>query len=130
MWQLRGFMDLLAGGAGMRRGRRDPSSLVLGDAVDFWRVDAVERGHLLRLKAEMKVPGRAWLQFEVSPDGAGSTIRQTAIFEPRGLAGLAYWYALFPVHGLIFGGMLRNIAAAAARAATSFDVLDPPNVRP
>lgn len=115
MWRLRGFMDLLVGGAGMRRGRRDPSSLVLGDAVDFWRVDAVERGRLLRLRAEMKVPGRAWLQFEVSPEGTGSVIRQTAIFEPRGLSGLAYWYALYPMHGFIFGGMLRNIAAAAAR---------------
>jgi uncharacterized protein YbjT (DUF2867 family) len=126
LWQLRGFMDLLAGGAGMRRGRRDPDALLPGDAVDFWRVDAVERGRLLRLRAEMKVPGRAWLQFEVSGDGAGSVIRQTAIFEPRGLAGLAYWYALFPVHGLIFGGMLRNIAAAGADARGAAPVTPAP----
>ena len=115
MWKLRGAADLLVGGAGMRRGRRHPDTLRVGDALDFWRVEAVERDRLLRLRAEMKVPGRAWLQFEVSGSGTGSTIRQTAIFEPRGLAGLLYWYVLFPVHGLIFGGMLRGIAAASAK---------------
>jgi uncharacterized protein YbjT (DUF2867 family) len=114
LWRLRGFLDLLVGGAGMRRGRRDPEALHEGDAVDFWRVEAIERDRLLRLRAEMKVPGRAWLQFEVSGDGAGSVVRQTAIFEPRGLAGLLYWYALFPIHGFIFGGMLRGITRAAA----------------
>ena len=113
MWRLRGFADLLVGGAGLRRGRRDPDALRAGDALDFWRVESFEPARLLRLRAEMKVPGRAWLQFEVSGDDAESTIRQTAIFEPRGLAGLLYWYALFPVHGLIFGGMLRGIARAA-----------------
>jgi hypothetical protein len=82
--------------------------------VDFWRVEAVERDHLLRLRAEMKLPGRAWLQFEVREEGAGSVVRQTAIFEPRGLAGLLYWYALYPLHNLVFGGMLRGIARAAA----------------
>jgi uncharacterized protein YbjT (DUF2867 family) len=121
MWRLRGFLDLLAGGAGMRRGRRDPLTLLPGDALDFWRVEAIERGRLLRLRAEMKVPGRAWLQFEVSADGSGSVIRQSAIFEPHGLAGLAYWYALFPVHGLIFGRMLRNIARAAATDVSPID---------
>ncbi|HEX3160508.1 MAG TPA: SDR family oxidoreductase [Gemmatimonadaceae bacterium] len=115
LWRLRGFLDLLAGGAGMRRGRRDPESLHPGDAVDFWRVEAVERDRLLRLRAEMRLPGRAWLQFEVSGDAARSVIRQTAIFEPRGLAGLIYWYALYPVHGLIFGRMLREIANGAGR---------------
>ena len=115
LWQLRGFLDLLAGGAGMRRGRRDPESLRRGDAVDFWRVDAIEPGRLLRLQPEMKVPGRAWLQFEVDGRGARSEIRQTAVFEPHGLAGLLYWYALYPVHGLIFAGMLRGIARAAER---------------
>lgn len=114
MWQARGGVDLLFGGAGMRRGRRHPDTLRRGDALDFWRVEAVEPDHLLRLRAEMKVPGRAWLQFEVCSSGTGSTIRQTAIFEPRGLAGLLYWYALLPVHGLIFGGMLRGIAKAGA----------------
>ena len=121
MWKARGAADLLVGGAGMRRGRRDPDKLFPGDALDFWRVEAVERHRLLRLRAEMKVPGRAWLQFEVSPSGSGSEIRQTAIFEPHGLAGLLYWYALLPVHGLIFGGMLRGIAREAARP----DVIPP-----
>src|SRR5690606_7232522 len=109
LWRLRGFLDLLVGGAGMRRGRRDPDRLSEGDALDFWRVDAIERDRMLRLRAEMKVPGRAWLQFEVTPassgSGGGSVIRQTAVFEPRGLAGLLYWYALYPVHRRIFDGM-------------------------
>lgn len=113
LWRLRGFLDLLVGGPGMRRGRRDPQHLLPGDAVDFWRVESVERDRLLRLRAEMRVPGRAWLQFEVSGDERESHIRQTALFEPRGLAGLAYWYALYPVHGFVFGGMLRGIARAA-----------------
>jgi hypothetical protein len=86
-----------------------------GDPLDFWRVEAVERDRLVRLRAEMKVPGRAWLQFEVLAEGDGSVIRQTALFEPRGLAGLAYWYALYPLHSLIFAGMLRGIATAAER---------------
>jgi uncharacterized protein YbjT (DUF2867 family) len=108
--RLRGFLDLLVGGVGLRRGRRDPRHLVPGDAVDFWRVEAVEPGRLLRLAAEMRLPGRAWLVFEVEPDGPGSVIRQTALFDPAGLMGLAYWYALYPVHRLVFGGMLRGIA--------------------
>ena len=115
LWRLRGLLDLVAGGAGMRRGRRNPKSLHPGDAVDFWRVEAIEPGRLLRLRAEMKLPGRASLQFEVSPSATGSVIRQTAVFEPRGLLGLLYWYALYPVHGLIFGRMLRGIARAAER---------------
>ena len=114
-WRLRGALDLLVGGAGMRRSRRDPETLFPGDPLDFWRVEAVERDRLLRLRAEMKVPGRAWLQFEVSGEGDRSVIRQTALFEPRGLAGLAYWYALYPIHNLIFAGMLRGIATAAER---------------
>lgn len=114
MWRLRGGVDLLFGGAGMRRGRRHPHLLRVGDALDFWRVEAVERDRLVRLRAEMKVPGRAWLQFEVSSGCTGSVIRQTAIFEPHGLGGLLYWYALLPVHRLIFGGMLRAIAKASA----------------
>ena len=110
LWRARGAIDLLLGGAGMRRGRRDPVGLRRGDALDFWRVEAVEPGRMLRLRAEMKVPGRAWLQFEVTGDETRSQIRQTAIFEPRGVAGLLYWYALYPVHRLIFKGMLRGIA--------------------
>jgi uncharacterized protein YbjT (DUF2867 family) len=115
LWRLRGALDLLVGGAGMRRARRDPDALFPGDPLDFWRVEAVERDRLLRLRAEMKVPGRAWLQFEVVGDGERSVVRQTAIFEPRGLAGLLYWYALYPVHSVIFAGMLRGIATAAER---------------
>jgi uncharacterized protein YbjT (DUF2867 family) len=114
LWRARGAIDLLFGGAGMRRGRRDPVHVRQGDALDFWRVDAVEPGRMLRLRAEMKVPGRAWLQFEVTGDETRSEIRQTAIFEPRGVAGLLYWYALYPVHKLIFNGMLRGIAGRAA----------------
>ena len=109
-----------AGGSGTNAWRwstsRDPERLREGDAVDFWRVEAIEPDRLLRLRAEMKLPGRAWLQFEVHDAGGTTVVRQTAIFEPRGLAGLLYWYALFPVHGLIFGGMLRGIGRAAAAA--------------
>lgn len=113
LWRARGAIDLLLGGAGMRRGRRDPVGIRRGDALDFWRVEAVEPGRMLRLRAEMKIPGRAWLQFEVTGDETRSQIRQTAIFEPRGVAGLLYWYALYPVHRLIFKGMLRGIAERA-----------------
>jgi len=115
LWRVRGFLDLLVGGVGVRRGRRSPTELRVGDAVDFWRVEAIEPGRRLRLQAEMKVPGRAWLEFEVSSGGGGSTIRQTAIFDPVGLFGLAYWYALYPLHQLVFAGMLRNVAHAAER---------------
>ena len=114
LWRLRGFLDVLVGGVGMRRGRRDPAELRVGDALDWWRVEAIEPNRRLRLFAEMKVPGRAWLEFEVAPEGTGSTIRQTAIFDPVGLGGLAYWYVTYPVHRLIFAGMLRRIVAAAA----------------
>jgi hypothetical protein len=97
----------------MRRGRRDPDALAVGDALDFWRVEAYEPGRRLRLAAEMKVPGRAWLEFEVVPDGGGALVHQTAVFEPAGLSGLVYWYGLLPVHAVIFGGMLRAIAGRA-----------------
>jgi uncharacterized protein YbjT (DUF2867 family) len=112
LWRLRGFLDLLVGGPGMRRGRRDPDIPTVGDAVDFWRVEAVEPDRLLRLCAEMKVPGRAWLQFETEPSDNGTTVRQTAVFDPRGLMGLLYWYALYPLHKLVFRGMLRRIVKA------------------
>jgi uncharacterized protein YbjT (DUF2867 family) len=113
LWRIRGAMDLLAGGVGMRRGRRDPNKVAIGETLDFWRVEAFEPGRRLRLAAEMKVPGRAWLEFEVVPDASGAVIHQTAVFEPAGLFGLAYWYALVPVHFLIFGGLLRAIARRA-----------------
>jgi hypothetical protein len=113
LWRLRGWLDLLVGGVGMRRGRRDPEQLRVGDVVDFWRVEAFEPDHCLRLAAEMKLPGRAWLEFKVEITDDGSMIRQTAIFDPVGLWGLAYWYGVYPLHGLIFGGMLREIARIA-----------------
>jgi hypothetical protein len=113
LWRLRGFLDLLVGGPGLRRGRRDTEALSPGDTLDFWRVERVEPNQLLRLSAEMKVPGRAWLQFEVNGDDEQSTIRQTAIFDPDGLLGLMYWYALYPLHNLVFRGMLKGIARAS-----------------
>lgn len=113
LWRLRGLIDLMVGGAGTRRGRRDPEWLRPGETVDFWRVEAFEPSGLLRLYAEMKLPGRAWLQFEVEEHAGGSRIRQTAIFDPAGLFGIAYWYALYPIHKLVFAGMLSRIAAAA-----------------
>lgn len=114
LWRLRGFLDRLAGGVGMRRGRRSDASLRVGDTVDFWRVEALEADRL-RLVAEMKLPGRAWLEFEVTGEGASATLRQTVVFDPVGLPGRAYWYALYPLHHLVFGGMLRGLARAAAR---------------
>jgi len=114
LWRLRGILDLLAGGAGLRRGRRDPLNLRVGDVVDFWRVEAFEPNRLLRLHAEMKLPGRAWLEFEVSGQDGSSLIRQTAIFDPVGLLGLAYWYALYPLHRVVFSGMLKGIVRASS----------------
>jgi hypothetical protein len=116
LWSLRGFMDLLIGGVGVRRGRRDPENLHEGEALDFWRVETIEPNHRLRLQAEMKLPGRAWLEFEVNPSEQGSSIRQTAVFDPLGLAGLLYWYGIYPLHQLVFRGMLRNLARAAERS--------------
>ena len=114
LWRLRGALDLLSGGVGLRRGRRDPERLTPGDAVDWWRVEACEPDRLLRLAAEMRLPGRAWLVFEVSPRGRGGTrIRQTALFDPAGLLGYLYWYALWPVHQYVFAGMLRAIGKRA-----------------
>jgi hypothetical protein len=114
LWQLRGLLDRLAGGVGMRRGRPRPDDLQPGHALDFWRVEAVEPGRLVRLRAEMKMPGPAWLQFEARPRNEGGTLLiQTAFFEPHGLAGLVYWYALYPVHRLIFSGLARAIVHRA-----------------
>ena len=118
MWRIRGLLDSFAGGVGLRRGRRDPDHLRVGDTLDFWRVEAVEEDTRLRLFAEMKVPGRAWLEFEVQPTNTGSVIRQSAIFDPSGLAGLLYWYILYPVHALIFRRMLKKIAAIAQAGAS------------
>ncbi len=113
LWRLRGFVDLLVGGVGMRRGRSDPEQLRAGDSLDWWRVETYQPDHLLRLRAEMKLPGRARLEFEVRPNGEGSTVRQTATFDPAGLAGLLYWYGIYPLHAVVFRGMLAGIARAA-----------------
>lgn len=115
LWKLRAVIDLLLGGVGIRRGRPHTQRLLPGDALDFWRVEAVEPPLLLRLRAEMKLPGRAWLQFEVEPDesGKGSWITQTALFDPIGLLGPLYWYGIWPLHQWVFAGMLRSIARAA-----------------
>ncbi len=112
LWKIRGFMDLLVGGVGVRRGRRHPDQLRVGDTLDFWRVEKFEDNRLLRLAAEMKVPGRAWLVFEVAETNGISEVRQTAIFDPVGLFGIVYWYTLYPLHHFVFGGMLRNICLA------------------
>ncbi len=113
-WRLRGLLDRLRGGEGLRRGRRDPYELQVGDAIDFWRVERVEKGRKLLLAAEMKIPGRLWLQFEVESSGADAQIHQTTIFDPAGYAGLIYWYLLYPVHHGVFGSMLRGLARASS----------------
>ncbi len=126
LWRVRGWMDLLVGGVGMRRGRRDPEWLTVGDVVDCWRVESLEDSRRLRLCAEMKLPGRAWLEFEVCNKPDGTRIVQTASFDPVGLMGLLYWYAVWPLHQLVFAGMLRGIAAAAeAELSDASRRLDP-----
>jgi uncharacterized protein YbjT (DUF2867 family) len=116
LWRLRGAADRLLGGVGFRRGRRHPDHLRVGDPLDFWRVEAVTAPCRLLLRAEMKLPGRAWLQWTIEPLGISrSGLTQTALFEPQGLAGLTYWYGLYPFHALIFRGMLRAVAGRAAR---------------
>jgi uncharacterized protein YbjT (DUF2867 family) len=113
-WELRGIIDRLFGGVGLRRGRRNPTAIRVGDALDFWRVESVEYPHRIRLRAEMKVPGEAWLQFEVTPLNAKkSLLIQTAYFAPKGLAGFLYWYLLYPIHSLVFSGMINALAKRA-----------------
>ena len=124
LWAIRGWADKLVGGVGLRRGRRHRDRLVVGDAVDFWRVEAIEPGSLLRLRAEMKVPGLAWLEMRVAPDGDGSRYDQRAIFFPLGLAGRLYWLAVLPFHGFIFAGMVNSITAAAIAADAEAEEAD------
>ena len=113
-WRLRGLMDSMVGGVGFRRGRRHPDILRAGDALDFWRVEAIEKNRLLRLRAEMLVPGRAWLQFKVEPlDNDQCRLTQTAFFAPKGLFGLIYWYGIYPIHGFIFSSLIRKVAERA-----------------
>lgn len=117
-WVARGLMDRIFGGPGLRRGRRHPHHLAPGDALDWWRVEKIEDGHLLRLRAEMRLPGDAWLELIAETDDAGRTVfRQRALYHPHGLLGQAYWWAVYPFHGIVFGGMQRNIATAAEEAA-------------
>lgn len=118
LWELRGQLDRMVGGVGMRRGRRSHTELRVGDPLDFWRVDRLVPHRLLRLHAEMKVPGKAWLQFEVREHNSTScTIEQTTFFEPKGLIGQIYWYSLYPIHKVIFTGMIRRIVARAHRSS-------------
>ncbi|MET7729848.1 SDR family oxidoreductase [Streptomyces sp. NPDC005402] len=117
-WAVRGWLDRLAGGVGLRRGRRDAARLRVGDSLDFWRVEAIEPGRLLRLRAEMRLPGLAWLEMAVATDEDGRTrYRQRALFHPHGLLGQAYWWSVSPFHAIVFGGMARNIARTAASSA-------------
>jgi len=115
LWTLRGWIDRAIGGPGMSRGRRDPARLVTGDVLDCWRVEACDRPRRLRLAAEMKMPGRGWLEFEVVPRDGDVTIHQTAVFDPHGLGGLAYWYSIWPLHEVVFRRMLAGIVRAAVR---------------
>lgn len=119
LWRLRGFLDLLVGGPGLRRGRKHPLELVVGETLDCWRVECIEPPNVLRLKAEMRLPGRAWLEFRVTPATNGSEITQTAMFDPVGLLGLCYWYSIWPLHQFIFAGMLRNLAASALASSNT-----------
>jgi uncharacterized protein YbjT (DUF2867 family) len=118
-WRIRGALDRLCGGVGLRRGRRDANSVRVGEALDFWRVEAVELDHLMRLRAEMKLPGKAWLQFEVRAQDHDRRplLSQTAFFAPKGLLGLIYWYTLYPIHRMIFGGMIQKLANRAKQIA-------------
>jgi hypothetical protein len=119
-WSARGLLDTLRGGVGLRRGRRDAADLRVGDTIDFWRVEALEPGRRLRLAAEMRIPGRLWLQFEIDPhEDGGVQVRQTTVFDPAGCVGLAYWYLLCPIHHLVFVSMLRGIGRRIERRAAA-----------
>jgi len=124
-WALRGWADKVVGGVGLRRGRRNPDRLNLGEALDFWRVEEIDRGHFLRLRAEMRVPGTAWLELTVTPDdddaqpgnaASGSVYTQRAVFFPHGLGGRLYWFAILPFHGVIFAGMANRITLEAEKS--------------
>ncbi|MBD3224081.1 MAG: DUF2867 domain-containing protein [Caldithrix sp.] len=116
LWRLRGMLDLMVGGVGLRRGRPKNRTLQTGDTLDFWRVEKYEPPYELKLLAEMRLPGKAWLEFEVIAENNGSTIQQTAVFYPSGLAGLLYWYGIFPLHALVFRTMIRRIARRAMQS--------------
>lgn len=121
LWQVRGSMDRIVGGVGMRGRASHPERLAEGEHLDFWYVERLDRPTLLRLRAEMRVPGRAWLQFTLAAEGAGTRLSQVALFDPSGIAGYAYWYGLYPIHVVIFRGMIRRLAASARRRVVTFD---------
>ena len=112
-WSIRGFIDWMLGGPGLRRGRRHPIELLPGESIDCWRVEAIQPPSLLRLRAEMKVPGRAWLQFEAIPEDDRTRFVQTAYFVPHGFLGWLYWYGIYVVHTLIFSGLISPVARDA-----------------
>ena len=117
IWKLRGYIDIAFGGVGMRRSRANKNELKIGDIIDWWRVEDYREDELLRLFAEMKLPGRAWLEFKVKDKNGHTHIEQTAIFDPVGLSGLIYWYILYPIHTIIFSGMIRSIVKRAEKSA-------------
>jgi hypothetical protein len=122
LWRLRGWLDRLVGGPGLRRGRRDPETVGYGEALDFWRVTGIDRNRRLALRAEMKLPGEAQLEFRIEPVGEQrSVLHQVALFEPRGLFGLLYWYAVVPLHHIVFRGMLLGIQREARQIAAAHD---------
>ena len=118
-WMVRGAIDRIAGGPGLRRGRRHPDEILPGEALDFWRVEVAEPPRLLRLRAEMRLPGRAWLQWETFPEEGGTRLVQTALFAPNGLLGTVYWYGLYPFHQFIFSAMVEALARRAERSAAA-----------
>ena len=115
---VRGFLDKLVGGPGLRRGRRNPNELRVGEPLDFWRVEAIEPDHLVRLHAEMVLPGEAWLEWHIEPDEAGTKVTQLALFRPRGLWGTAYWYGIAPFHRFVFPGLLEGLIVEAESSET------------
>ncbi len=128
LWRVRGWMDRLVGGPGLRRGRRDPEEVAFGESLDFWRVTAIEPGRRLRLRAEMKLPGEAELEFTIAPgETGGCLLTQTARFMPKGLVGLAYWYAVLPLHGIVFSGMLNGIRRTAEQMTAAYVPTEDPS---
>ena len=129
LWRIRGFMDTILGGPGLRRGRRHPEEVAYGEALDFWRVIAVERPRRLHLLAEMKLPGEAALEFRIEPQESQSkptsTLHMTARFKPKGLLGLAYSYSVLPLHHFVFNGMLKGMKRAAEDIASQTTLVDP-----
>ena len=119
LWKMRGWIDRLLGGVGLRRGRRHPDDLRVGDVLDFWRVEDVEQDHMLRLRSEMKLPGNAWIQFKCTPQIKGTSLLEfNVIYAPKGLLGLLYWYSLYPIHWWIFNGLVQEIAKRSERFNT------------